>query len=700
MLRSNPLIKLVLPFVLGIAFGWYCNISLLHISVLFALSFVTLLLSFLNLAPKWKILFGVGVIGVMLSLGLFSEHCQQKEKAAVWSREKIEYSARLVEVPLMRGTNVRVLAEVEAADTFLLSGCRKRGLAYLYFSPSVETEQLQIGDVITFETILSPPVNNGNPAEFDIEEFYYVRNITATAFIPNDAWSLEQRGVDDLSTMALRARERIVDLYRCNGFDGDRLALLSALTIGEKRDFPQKLKESYPIAGASHVLALSGLHLGIFYMLISFLIPYRGRKRLLIIFRELAVVSILWGFAFVAGLSPSVVRAAILFSLMSLARCLARDVSSLSSLSFAALAMLVFDPHMLFDVSFQLSFAAVLAILILQPPIRDLLRVANYGVVWRYVVDILILSFVAQVGTLPLVWCYFGVFPLYFLLTNIVVVPLAFVVMLLAVLLWVLSPVNFLSQSVAWLLDAVVSFMNNVVGWVSSLPAASVALPSLGTVELVLFFVLFLAIIVSLVKHKWREGLFCFVIALFAVVVYWVAGNEKAAEKYLLIYNNRKNPLVHIVDGKENYLLSTVPQLDAEYEYSSAPYIKRERLHEPVWAGCECANSHFSFNEGLLSYAGFKIRLLDNDSWRNNVYSEPTDVVVLCRGFLGSIKELLEVYPAGCIVMDASLYKRSRQRIMRECAALDVEVLDVANTGALMFLPGDDSFEFVSMRGK
>ncbi len=700
MLKSNPLIKLVLPFVFGIAFGWYCNISLLHISVLFVLFAVTLLLSFLNLAPKWKTLFGIGTFGVMFSLGLFSEYCQHKEKSVLWSCEKIKYSARLIEVPLMRGTNVRVLAELEVADSTLLSGYRRKGLAYLYFAPSVESEQLQIADVITFETILSPPANSGNPAEFDIEEYYYVKNISATAFIPNDGWVCEKHAADNISTMALRARERIVELYRRNGFNGDRLALLSALTIGEKRDFPRKLKESYSVAGASHVLALSGLHLGIFYMLLSFLIPYRGRQRLLIILRELAVISILWGFAFVAGLSPSVVRAAILFSLMSIARCLARDVSSISSLAFAALVMLVFDPHMLFDVSFQLSFSAVLAILTLQPPVRNLLRVADYGVVGRYVADILILSLVAQVGTLPLVWYHFGVFPLYFLLTNVIVVPLAFVVMLLAVLLWALSSVNLLSQPIAWLLDAVVSFMNNVVSWVSSLPAASVALPSLGIVELVFLSAFVLAIMVSLFKRRWREGVFCFVVALFSVVVYLIVCDDKSVEKYLLIYNNRKNPLIHIVDGKENYLLSTVPQLDAEYEYSSAPYIKRERLHEPVWVEPECDNLPFSLNDGLLSYAGLKIRLLDNDFWKDNIYSEPTDAVILCRGFLGSIKDLLEVYPTGCIVMDASLYKRSRKRIIRECAAFDVEVLDVVETGALMLLPGDDSFEFVSMRGK
>ena len=155
-----------------------------------------------------------------------------------------------------------------------------------------------------------------------------------------------------------------------------------------------------------------------------------------------------------------------------------------------------------------------------------------------------------------------------------------------------------------------------------------------------------------------------------------------------------------MVSGKSNSLLSTVPQLDAEYEYSSAPYVKRERLDEPVWVEAGYSDSLFSFDNGLLSYAGVKVRLVDNAHWSENIYSEPADVVILCRGFLGSVKELLEVYPTGCLVMDASLYARSRKRIMRECAALDVDVVDVAATGALMLVPGDASFELVEMREK
>lgn len=699
MLRTNPLIKLALPFIVGIAVGWYCNIALLHICSLLLLSTITLLLSFFNVAPQWKTLFGVGVVGAMLSLGMLAEFFQKEEKSLSWNEEKGKYTARLIETPLRRGTSVKVLAELSLADAEAVSGVRTEGLVYLYFLPSVETELLQIGDVITFEAVVSLPENRGNPAEFDVEKFYYVKNVTGTAFVSNDKWTCEGHD-DDVFTLALRARERAIKLYERNGFDDDALALLSALTLGEKRDFPKELKESYSVAGTSHVLALSGLHLGIFYMLLSFLLPYRGRRRGVIVFRELAIVTFLWGFAFVAGLTPSVVRAAILFTLMSLARCLGRDVSSLSSLAFAALAMLVYNPHLLFDISFQLSFAAVLAILLLVPPLREALKVYDYGVVVGYVADLVILSVVAQVGTLPLVWYHFGVFPIYFLLTNVVVVPLAFVVMMLAVLLWLVSPFAVLSQGVSWVLRGVVSLMNGVVEGVASLPGASFALPSFGALGIILFFVIVAIILFALIKRKWRLFLYSSTVGVMLLFVYGFWGEEKVADDYLLIYNNRKNPLLHVVRGKENYLLSVVPQLDAEYEHSSLPYIKREGLDEPVWVCGGHYDALFTFNDGLLCYAGLKIKILDNAHWKENIYIEPVDVLVLCRGFLGGVKELLEVYPTECIVADASLYKHSRRRIMRECAALGVDVLDISKSGALMLLPCDDAFELVEMRGK
>jgi hypothetical protein len=204
-----------------------------------------------------------------------------------------------------------------------------------------------------------------------------------------------------------------------------------------------------------------------------------------------------------------------------------------------------------------------------------------------------------------------------------------------------------------------------------------------------------------LINRKWQFALFvvCCSVLLGGVAIAVCDGKE--ASPGLIVYNNNKNPLLHIVaSGGENWLLSTVPQLDAEYEYVSAPYIKREGLCEPLWINGDYECDEFVHKRGVLEYGGLKIKLLADALWRKNIFTEPVDVILLCRGFLGPIKELQEVYPAGCVLLDASLYKRSRERILRECAALGVEAIDISRSGAVKIVSRGDEFEIIPLRGK
>ncbi|MBQ2126247.1 MAG: ComEC/Rec2 family competence protein, partial [Bacteroidaceae bacterium] len=531
--------------------------------------------------------------------------------------------------------------------------------------------------------------------------FYYIKGITGSAYVWGDAWEHLGQGKKTLAMRALSMRERVVERYRRLGFEGDGLSLLSALTVGEKRDFPQELKENYTAAGASHIIALSGLHLGIIYMLLSFLFPYRGRNRLVVLLRETVVVIALWAFAYVAGLPASVVRAALLFSLMSLGRCLRQEPSSVSSLAFAAIAMLLFSPHLLFDVSFQLSFSAVFAILLLTPPLQEAMRVNGHGWLYRYVANLLILTIAAQVGTLPFVWYHFGVLPLYSLLTNILVVPLAFLLMALALMLLVTSFISPLRMLFTAALQYVTAVMNGGAAFISSLPGASLALPPIGVAGAVCAALSLAALLYALMNRRWLQALFVTGCSLVLLVSgYWLGDKEEQSDG-VIVYNNGKNPLLHIVgqDG-DNWLLSTVPQLDAEYEYVSSPYIKREKLSGSLWVDGDYECVAFAFRSGVLEYGGLKIRLLADELWRENIFTEPVDVLLLCRGFLGPVEELLEVYPASCMLLDASLYKRSRDRILRECAVLGVEAVDISRNGALKIVPRGDNFEIIPLRGK
>lgn len=683
----------------GISAGYMCDVSASHVMFISLISVTVFLFGLFRFAPKW--LFGAGAMALMFSAGLFAEYQEHESKTPVWSSEKQLFSATLLEVPAMRGTNVKALARLESQSLGMPDNIRTNGNVYLYFQPTVETAQLKVGERLSFEGVVMPPRNSGNPAEFDIESFYYVKNITGTAFVPSDKWTYLPPERKTLQMHALELRSKVIELYSALGFEKEELALLSALTLGEKRDFPQELKEDYSAAGASHVLALSGLHLGILYMLLAFLLPAANGKIIYRFMRESAIVVLLWSFAFVAGLSPSVVRSATLFTLMSAGRLLSRDVSPINSLSLAAIAMLLYSPHQLFDVSFQLSYAAVFSILLLAPEMQMALRVYEHGPVYRYVVNLFVLSLSAQAGTFPLIWYYFGAFPLYFLLTNLFVVPLAFVVMALAVLLWTLSVLPFLQQPLAYLLKYAVVAMNSVVEGVAGLPGASYALPQLDVLGTFVVVLLLMSLAFSLIGRKWWLLALSSVTSLALLVAGMLFSSKAEEEDYLLIYNNRKNPLLHAVCySGENYLLSTIPQDDAQYEYVSSPYLKRERLCDPVWAGWDYSDENIECNGGAILFDGLKVMLLDNSHWRDNDYAVPVDVLVLCRGFLGKIKDLVEVYPSSCLIVDGSLYKRSRERIIRECSQLGIEAVDISALGAVKVVPATGSFDLEPMRGK
>ncbi len=698
----NPILKLVIPFILGITVMWFCSLSLQTAFLLLLAGGVLLLSGIFDRLPKF--LFGIGATIVMFSLGAVVQALDNGESLQRWSDGKGRFEAVLLEVPQMQARSTKVRAEVMRIGRDSVHGMRRKGVVYIYFANSVEAEQLQIGERIRFEGKVLNPRNAGNPAEFDFEHYCRVNGVSGTAFLPVDGW--HSVGIVPLTfgMRALLLREKIVEKYRSMNFSDENLSVLSALTVGDKSELDTSVKELYSTVGASHVLALSGLHLGIFYMIMSFLFPLKSRRRVVLIFREVSILLFLWGFVFVAGLSPSLIRAAILFTLMSLARCMHRDASSVNSLAFAALAMLLYSPRYLFNVSFQLSFSAVFAILILQPWLRRLLRADDYGVLYRYIVDIFAVSVSAQIGVLPFIWYYFGSFPVYFLLTNPVVVPLAFVIMCLAVLLLLLTPLPFLQQCVAFILENLLSFQNNVLEWIASLPFASFQLPYIGVAGACMVALVMILLLHGLIHRSVPVVSLSLLLSLllsFGSCVYLYSSHETEEAPYVLFYNSPDCSAVQlVVSSSDSYLISSYPFADVDLSYVAEPYWMRERMTPPRRITDGYSDENISCVDGLISFSGRKIKLLAADFRYEDADGQPVDCLYLCRGFLGPIKELLEVYPAKCVVMDATLFAGSRRRISRECAELAVRCIDIAKTGAMKFRCSVPGIRMQSMRDR
>lgn len=689
---------LAFPLMAGITAGWLCGISVLCSALLFVPAMLVMIMGVCTRLNGC--FFSVAAFVAMFALGVVVEHLDAARFVKKWSGAKGRFEAVLLEAPHVGGRAARVQAQVARIGRDSVPDARREGLVNLYFANSVDVERLNVGERIFFEGKVTSPRNAGNPAEFDTEHFLYVRGITGTAYLPMGVWRSDGVADKTLLMYAMDLRERVLRIYDSLGFEGEEGAVLSALTLGEKRDLSQGVRDLYSAVGASHVLALSGLHLGILYMLITMLLPVRGGSRLPIIMRELLVLLLLWGFAAMAGLTASVVRAVILFTLMSVARCLQREGSVMNALGFAAIVMLVVCPRWLFDVSFQLSFAAVWAILLLEYPLRRLMRVEKHGRAYAYVAGVVAVSLSAQLGTLPFVWYYFGTFPLCFLITNFIVMPAAFCVMLLAVLMLALSPFVLLQQFVAWVLKCLLYAMNLLLRGVADLPGASVELPYIGVLGAFIVAVVLFVLLYGVLQRRKVYVAVSLLLSMFFVAVL-VARNFRDEVPYVLFFNSRNCPAAQLVVSSErSYLMSSYPEWDIDLSYVAEPFWRREGMSQPILLHDGFSDEKVSMSGRLVHFEGRRIAMLSDDCWMDETHVQPVDCIFLCRGFLGKIKRLLEIYPTRYIVMDATLYEGSRRRIARECAQAGVRCLNLKDIGAMKLLCRGGGINFVSMKGR
>lgn len=259
----------------------------------------------------------------------------------------------------------------------------------------------------------------------------------------------------------LKQRHKLSERYQELNAEADTYAVLAAMTLGDKSAQTQELRETYAISGASHVLAISGLHVGIVYMMLTLLML--GRRHFWL--SQVLTVSAIWAFALLTGLSPSVTRAATMISLYAVFAARGGTASPINVLCFAAIVILVVDVQSLFDVSFQLSFAAVLAILAFMPLLKSLYQPGNTLLRWTWNLGLLSLS--AQLGVAPLIAFYFGRFSVYFLLSNFLVIPAATLILYGALVSLLFPPASIV-------LIYIVKAMNGGLRIIASLPGASI----------------------------------------------------------------------------------------------------------------------------------------------------------------------------------------------------------------------------------
>lgn len=390
------------------------------------------------------------------------------------------FRVQVLEPPVARSNSVQL-------DVRLLSMYRGDSVrtlhqeAVLYLRTDSVMPELRVGDILLARTRLTRPQPLFEE-DFDYGNYLRLQHKVGSGYVNAGHWQLVGHApVRSLKAYACRLQHRLAERYAMAGMHGRPLALVSALTLGEKDGLDSELRTSFAAAGAAHVLAVSGLHTGFIYGILIALLTCFGMRRPLYEERvkrwllSLIIVLLMWVYAFLTGLSPSVMRAVVMLTIVQIGWACRRKALTGNTLAAAACICLWADPLALFSVSFQLSFTAVAGILLFNSYLAGLFP-AWHNKALLFVRDLITVSVAATIGTLPVTLYYFSQFPTAFLLTNLLVLPAAFVLVGCgaAVLVLAGTPVGvWLALGLQYFADEVCRYVQ----WVEHLPFATLPLP-------------------------------------------------------------------------------------------------------------------------------------------------------------------------------------------------------------------------------
>ncbi|WP_302973905.1 ComEC/Rec2 family competence protein [uncultured Prevotella sp.] len=384
------------------------------------------------------------------------------------------YDAVVAERPVVGQRTIRcVLAVAEGR----LAG--QRIIAFFQKDSAIgDVQRLAVGDGVRVVSRLKPITNSRRlqNGHFDYVRYQHIHGVVARTYINKDSWkrsrvSMRRLGVMQRVLIGMRsARDRLLSHNEKHNMSESAYAVVAAMTMGDRSGLTRELRQSYAASGASHVLALSGLHLGVIYGLLSLIFVHR---RMRVLGQVLAMVAI-WAYAALVGMPPSVLRSATMLTIFAFVVLTGRRQVSLNTLAFAAVVQLVVSPLSLWDVGFQMSFLAVLGIVMLNMRLGNVETPACIGR-WRvigWVWSLVKVSLAAQIAVAPLSMYYFGTFPCYFLLTNLVAIPLATIIVYTSIVMYALGFCAWMQGVVATFVGWMATLMNTSLGFIASLPGA------------------------------------------------------------------------------------------------------------------------------------------------------------------------------------------------------------------------------------
>jgi len=699
--NAYPFFRLIIPFTAGILLSVFSdfpsqfyslNLLLVITSVLFILLAATY---FIN-SFRFRWFSGIAVYCFLFlfgySLTVFRTPKYDPSNISNVSFNTEIFVVRIAEPLTEKDKSYKTTGKLIA--TFdSISFVPAQGNLLLYFEKDSSALSIEYGDKLLVRARITPMAPPGNPHQFNYKKFLAHSGIYHQVFVKKDEWKVNgEKIANPLFKFAYLARQKMLNILEGIGLNGDEFAVASAILLGYDDLMDRELRNKYAGAGALHVLCVSGLHVGIIFMFLSLLLKPLDRKKALKLVRVVLILTGIWVYALITGLSPSVMRAGIMFSLFALRDVRKKKSNPYNILAASAFILLAIDPYMITKIGFQLSYAAVIAIISLFQPIYALLSFKN--AVLDYFWKLTVVSIAAQIGTFPFAIFYFHQFPVYFLLTNILVIPLVWLILNTGILVLILSAVsNFLATKLSYLLYLMLFGLNGAVDLINGMTGATITGLVLSLFQVIIIYLLIILFSRAiLLKHA---GQFVYsMICLFILMGSFIFVKAAKLQQYeIIVYQVNGHSGIEFINGQTSFFLAdsamfSNPQL-IEFNIVSNRVFSGIRHTDKFLLASQNSPSDFPPNELVQFYEPCffvfgkkRIALIDKTiaSYKPKIPIR-VEVLVLMGNPDISIEELESRFTFDLLVFDASNSFWNTKKWKVQCDKIKLSYYDVKNNG-------------------
>ncbi|MBR9844976.1 MAG: ComEC/Rec2 family competence protein [Algicola sp.] len=544
-----------------------------------------------------------------------------------------------------------------------------QGRVLLNIKKTDSSKIYHVDDVLFIHSEFQDVRNPRNPNQFNYKDYLEKQYIYHQLFTDPDLIFEISSKRSTVYGYADALRQQINEKLNGFNFKSDELAVINALILGQRQDMDRNMYNDYANAGAIHILAVSGLHVGIILMLLNFILkPLEHLKRGHVI-KVISILFLLWSFAVIAGLSASVTRAVIMFSIIAIAMHLKRPTNIYNTLSISIFILLLIKPMFLFDIGFQMSYLAVFAIVSIQPLLYKL-----WPPKWKlvdYFWQITTVTFAAQLGVAPISLFYFHQFPGLFFVSNLAIIPFLGLILGFGILVIVLSLMNCLPELLATVFGSLISAMNQVVFWVSKQEAFLITDISFGAFHVIATYLVLLSLLFIFQKFNHRRTVYALLsIVIFqSVLIYTKRINN--FEAFIIFHKSRHS----ILGKKANDKLTIWHDLDSNT-------LKKDKMIHNY----KVENFIKSVSYDSLSniYKVHQKTLLVIDSISVYNVSFRADYILLRHSPRINLKRLIDSLQPELIIADGSNYKSYVQRWKRTCLMEKLPFHQTSEKGAFV----------------